>query len=64
LVLIFYPVPVVLSVTREGKGLLQFATSPTPENKAQWQKYMRKYRIGFGLLVFGFVLQLIAAIFA
>jgi hypothetical protein len=31
---------------------------------SQWQKYMRKYRLGVGLLAAGFALQLIAALVA
>jgi hypothetical protein len=64
--LLKYQSPAVLWVTREGEGMIAFTNSPTPEqreaNKAQWQKYMGKYRFGVGLLAFGFFLQLFAMI--
>jgi hypothetical protein len=68
LVMIKYQSPVVLWVTREGEGMIAFKTSPTQEqrktNKALWRNYMLKYRLGIGLLAFGFFLQLGAAVFA
>jgi hypothetical protein len=63
-VLIKYPSPVALWVTRYGDEMITFTNSPTLQrreaNKIRWQRHMFAYRAGVGLLALGFFLQLTA----
>jgi hypothetical protein len=64
LLLIWWPSPLTLMVTKEGHGIINWLNSPPPEqietNKALWHRHMRRYRFGLGLLAFGFALQLVS----